>query len=145
MLVAAVGLRRHRHPRQLKNEMPENNKHAVWIGVARTAVSAIVAAGAVIFFFGGREAKINDIVNWKSETAPIIKRMDTTGTLSFDLFHKEYLRTQERQEKKLEGLEQEIRILERHWNDTYERKTDYISTGRDSHDPSSTGSNTQGR
>ena len=91
-------------------------KHAVWTGVARTAVSAVIAATAVIFFFGGREAKINDIVAWKAETAPKIQRMDTTGTLSFDLFHQEYLRTQARQEKKIDDLEKEIRVLERHWN-----------------------------
>ncbi len=125
--------------------MNDTTKHSVWIGVARTAVSAIVAAGAVIFFFGGREAKINDIVNWKSETAPIIKRMDTTGTLSFDLFHKEYLRTQDRQEKKLEELEKEVRLLERHWNDTHERKTDYVSAGGDIDNSVSAGSNTPGR
>jgi hypothetical protein len=98
-------------------EVNENGtKQTVWIGVARTVVSAVLAAGAVIFFFGGREAKINDLVQWKAETAPKIQRMDTTGTLSFDLFHKEYLRTQERQEKKIDDLEKEIRVLERHWN-----------------------------
>jgi hypothetical protein len=91
--------------------MPEKNQ--MWIGVARTAVSAVLAAGAVIFFFGGREAKINDLVTWKSETAPIIKRMDTTGTLSFDLFHKEYERTQARQERKLEEFDKRLRDLER--------------------------------
>jgi hypothetical protein len=85
----------------------------MWIGVARTVVSGVIAAGAVIFFFGGREAKINDIVAWKADTAPKIQRMDTTGTLSFDLFHKEYLRTQARQEEALKDLDHRIRDLER--------------------------------
>ena len=89
------------------------NPKTVWIGIARTVVSGVIAAGAVIFFFGGREAKINDLVTWKGETAPIIKRMDTTGTLSFDLFHKEYMRTQERQERKMEDLDKRLRDLER--------------------------------
>jgi hypothetical protein len=92
---------------------PNENKHSVWIGVARTAVSAVLAAGAVIFFFGGREAKINDLVSWKVETAPKIQRMDTTGTLSFDLFHKEYLRTQARQEETLKELDKRLRDIER--------------------------------
>jgi hypothetical protein len=95
----------------------ERNKHAALVGVAKTMLSAVVAAGAVIFFFGGREAKINDLVAWKAETAPKIQRMDTTGTLSFDLFHKEYERNYARHEKKLDDLEKEIRVLERHWND----------------------------
>ena len=85
----------------------------MWIGLARTAVSGVIAAVAVIFFFGGREAKINDLVAWKVRTEPVIQRMDATGTLSFDLFHKEYERTQQRQEEKIKELGKEIRILER--------------------------------
>jgi hypothetical protein len=92
--------------------MPDDSKR-LWIGAARTVVSGVIAAGAVIFFFGGREAKINDLVAWKADTAPIIKRMDTTGTLSFDLFHKEYERTQTRQERKLEDLDKRLRDLEK--------------------------------
>jgi predicted ribosome quality control (RQC) complex YloA/Tae2 family protein len=91
--------------------MPERNQ--MWVGLARTAVSGVIAAIAVIFFFGGREAKINDLLSWKTETAPKIQRMDTTGTLSFELFHKEYERTQQRQEEKIKELEKEIRALER--------------------------------
>lgn len=147
MLVRRVALARRALSGYGKSfEMPENaTKHPVWIGVARTAVSAVVAAAAVVFFFGGREAKINDLVNWKGETAPIIKRMDTSGTLSFDLFHKEYLRTQDRQERQLEDLQKEVRVLERHWNEPYERKTNNASAGGDIGDPVSAGSNTPGR
>jgi hypothetical protein len=91
--------------------MPEKNQ--LWIGFARTAVSGVIAAVAVIFFFGGREAKINDLVNWKARTEPVIQRMDVSGTLSFDLFHKEYERTQARQEKRLDDLDERVRELER--------------------------------
>ena len=91
--------------------MPENRQ--LWIGAARTIVSGIIAAGAVIFFFGGREAKINDLVAWKIRTEPVIQRMDTSGTLSFDLFHKEYERTQRRQEETLKDLDHRLRELER--------------------------------
>jgi hypothetical protein len=92
--------------------MPEQTKQ-LWIGAARTIVSGIIAAGAVIFFFGGREAKINDLVAWKVRTEPVIQRMDTTGTLSFDLFHKEYERTQQRQERRQDDLDKRVRDLER--------------------------------
>ena len=91
--------------------MPEKNQ--LWIGAARTAVSGVIAAGAVIFFFGGREAKINDLVAWKVRTEPVIQRMDTTGTLSFDLFHKEYERTQDRQEAFMKEMDKRVRDLER--------------------------------
>ena len=94
--------------------MNAEDKHSIWIGVARTGVSAIIAAIAVIFFFGGREAKINDIVAWKVRTEPVIQRMDTTGTLSFDLFHKEYERTQHRQEEQVKDLDKRVRDLEKH-------------------------------
>jgi hypothetical protein len=91
--------------------MPDKN--AIWIGAARTIISGVIAAGAVIFFFGGREAKINDLVTWKAKAEPTMQRMDTTGTLSFDLFHKEYERTQSRQERKLEEMDKRLRDLER--------------------------------
>ena len=93
------------------DDMPDKN--SVWIGVARTAVSGVIAATAVIFFFGGREAKINDLVAWKVRTEPIIQRMDVSGTLSFDLFHKEYERTQHRQEEFLKDIDKRVRELER--------------------------------
>jgi hypothetical protein len=92
--------------------MPEDTKR-LWMGAARTIVSGIIAATAVIFFFGGREAKINDLVAWKARTEPVIQRMDVQGTLSFDLFHKEYERTQRRQEETLKDLDHRIRDLER--------------------------------
>jgi hypothetical protein len=90
--------------------MPEKNQ--LWIGFARTAVSGVIAAVAVIFFFGGREAKINDLVAWKVETMPKIQRIDSVGTLSFELFHKEYERTQARQEAEVKELEKRVRDLE---------------------------------
>jgi RNA-splicing ligase RtcB len=95
--------------------MPDGmpDKHSIWLGAARTVVSGVIAAGAVIFFFGGREAKINDLVAWKIRTEPVIQRMDTTGTLSFDLFHREYERTQHRQEEEMKELEKRVRDLER--------------------------------
>lgn len=91
--------------------MPEKNQ--LWIGFARTAVSGVIAAVAVIFFFGARESKINDLVAWKVKAEPTLQRMDTTGTLSFDIFHREYMRTQERQEKRLDDLDKRVRDLER--------------------------------
>ena len=93
--------------------MPDESKHSIWIGAARTVVSGVIAAGAVIFFFGGREAKINDLVTWKIETAPIIKRIDSEGSVSFHVFFKEYERTQNRQEEAVKELDKRLRDLER--------------------------------
>ena len=92
--------------------MPEDTKR-LWMGAARTIVSGIIAATAVIFFFGGREAKINDLVTWKTETAPRIQRMDSEGSVSFHVFFKEYERTQRRQEDQMKELDKRVRELEK--------------------------------
>jgi hypothetical protein len=39
--------------------------------------------------------------------------MDSQGTLSFELFHKEYDRTQHRQEETLKELDKRLREVER--------------------------------
>ena len=92
--------------------LPNDSKN-IWIAVGKQVFSAAIAVGAVVFFFGGREAKINDVVAWKNKTEPVIQRMETSGTLSFDLFHKEYERTQHRQEEELKELEKQVREIEK--------------------------------
>jgi hypothetical protein len=44
--------------------------------------------------------------------APHIERMDSRGTLSFEHFHSEYLRTQARQEETLRDLDKRVRQIE---------------------------------
>jgi hypothetical protein len=85
----------------------------MWIGVGKQVLSFVVGVIAAAFILGGARQRVNDVYTWKLEMAPRIERMDSKGTLSFELFHAEYLRTQARQEEKLKELEKEIRTLER--------------------------------
>ena len=93
--------------------MPETARHSLWADLAKYFVSAVVGAVFAAFVLGRNAQKINDVVHWKTEIAPRIERMDSTGTISFDLFHKEYLRTQARQESELKELEKEMKQIER--------------------------------
>jgi hypothetical protein len=92
--------------------MSDDTKSTV-TGIVKTAASFALGVVAAAFFLGGREAKINDVAQWKQETAPRIERMDNIGSHSFEYFQKEYEKTQSRQEKKLEELEKDIRELQR--------------------------------
>jgi hypothetical protein len=85
----------------------------MWIGVGKQVLSFVVGVIAAAFILGGARQRVNDVYTWKLEMAPRIERMDSKGTLSFELFHAEYLRTQSRQEEKVKELEKEIRQLER--------------------------------
>jgi hypothetical protein len=84
-----------------------------WVGVWKNVISFVVGVVVASFVVGSARQKVQDLVKWKEDTAPRIERMDRSGTTSFDLFHQEYLRTQQRQEEKLKELEKEIRQLER--------------------------------
>lgn len=89
--------------------MAENgNGKARWLAIGLPIV--VAAVGVLGFFYGvgQRTNKIAEVVDWKTETAPRIERMDSQGTTSFKLFHEEYLRTQARQEATMEKLRQEI-------------------------------------
>jgi hypothetical protein len=95
--------------------MPTDDSHpkAVWVGIGKQVLSFVVGVIATAFMLGGARQRVNDVYQWKVEMSPRIERMDSKGTLSFELFHAEYLRTQARQEEKLKELEKEIRALER--------------------------------
>jgi hypothetical protein len=86
---------------------------AVWVGIGKQVLSFVVGVIAAAFVLGSARQRVSDLTSWKAETGPRIERMDSKGTLSFELFHAEYLRTQHRQEEKLKELEKEIRTVER--------------------------------
>ena len=90
-----------------------NGSKDVWMGIVKYVGSLLIGVIGATYFIGQRSDKVNRLEAWKEETAPIIKRMDATGTLSFELFHKEYERTQHRQEEELKELEKQVRQLER--------------------------------
>lgn len=73
-------------------------------------VGGVILAAYVV---GQRTGKVAELVDWKAETAPRIERMDGQGTLSFKLFHEEYLRTQNRQEETLKELDKRLREVEK--------------------------------
>jgi hypothetical protein len=88
--------------------MDNGNGKTKWLAIA---IPILAAATAVLGFFygiGQRGGKITEVVDWKSETAPRIERMDSQGTTSFKLFHDEYLRTQSRQEDWIRKIEQDV-------------------------------------
>ena len=91
--------------------MPDDAKSTL-LAIAKLGGSFAVGVIASTFWLGGREAKINQLVSWKEQTAPQIQRMDQKGTLSFEYFQDEYNRTQGRQEKRLDILEKEVHDLE---------------------------------
>ena len=103
--------------------MPDGNdtsKHATLVSVWRYAVSFVIGCVIAGFTVGGVRQKVvtvgKDMEDWKKEWkevyAPRIERMDARGTLSFEHFHLEYLRTQARQEDKLKELDKRIHDLE---------------------------------
>jgi len=91
----------------------DSSKHQVWVGIGKQVLSFVVGVIAAAFVLGSARQRVNDLTSWKAETAPRIERMDSKGTLSFELFHKEYERTQARQEKELESLEKDVKELQR--------------------------------
>lgn len=89
------------------------DRHATMVSIWRYAVSFVIGVIIAAFTVGTARQKVREISMWKDETAPRIERMDAKGTLSFAHFHEEYLRTQARQEKKIEELDREVRELQR--------------------------------
>jgi hypothetical protein len=84
-----------------------------WIAVASTIISFVVGVIVASYALGQRTGKVLDLESWKNETAPRIERMDASGTISFKLFHDEYLRTQDRQEEMLKEHDRRLRELEK--------------------------------
>jgi hypothetical protein len=84
------------------------NGKAKWIAIVSGLLSFVAAVIFAAYVLGQRTGKVLDLQEWKSETVPRLERMDSKGTLSFESFHEEYLRTQARQEAKLAELEKEL-------------------------------------
>jgi hypothetical protein len=90
------------------DEKENKNGRGKWVAICTSVLSFLAAVIFGAYVLGQRTGKVLDLHDWKTETAPRIERMDAQGTVSFKLFHDEYLRTQERQEAKLLELEKEI-------------------------------------
>lgn len=102
----------------MENNGKRNGKTA-WLAIGIPLMAAVTAVLGFFYGIGQRGGKITEVVDWKAETAPRIERMDAVGTNSFKTFHDEYLRTQARQEAKLQELE--ARIYDKQIDDLRER------------------------
>jgi hypothetical protein len=93
--------------------MPETAKHSLWVGVGKQILSFIIGVIVAAFILGRNSQKINEVVEWKKSTAPIIEHMNRSGTVSFEHFYKEYERQQTRQDAERKDLENRVRELEK--------------------------------
>jgi len=91
----------------MADEQQKNGK-GKWVTICASVLSFLAAVIFGAYVLGQRTGKVLDLHEWKIETVPRLERMDSKGTLSFESFHDEYLRTQSRQEAKLTELEKEI-------------------------------------
>ena len=89
-----------------------SNHKTKWLAVIIPILSAAFAVVGFIYYIGQRGSKISEVVEWKKEMAPRIERMDSTGTISFSLFHAQYDKEQAQQYERIKELEKEIRQLE---------------------------------
>jgi UDP-2,3-diacylglucosamine pyrophosphatase LpxH len=92
----------------MSDESNNKNGKGKWVAIVSTILSFAVGVIFAAYVLGQRTGKVLDLQEWKTETVPRLERMDSKGTLSFEGFHDEYLRTQARQEAMLIELEREI-------------------------------------
>lgn len=93
-------------------EQQKNGNGHKWLVISLPILAAI--AGVLGFFYGigQRGGKITEVVDWKTETAPRIERMDSKGTISFELFHIQYDKEQAQQYERIKDLEKEVKQIE---------------------------------
>ena len=69
----------------------------------------------------GRNAqKINEVINWKAESITQeraqnerLERMDSKGTISFDIFHNNYEKREDAMTARVRDIEKEIKDIEK--------------------------------
>lgn len=79
-----------------------------WLAVSLPLLAAVMAVLGFMYGIGQRGGKITEVVEWKQETAPRIERMDSKGTISFELFHIQYDKEQAQQYERIKELESKI-------------------------------------
>ena len=89
------------------------NGKTKWLAISIPILAAVTAVLGFFYGIGQRGGKITEVVDWKTETAPRIERMDSKGTISFKLFHDEYLQPKQAQQyERIKDLEKEVRHIE---------------------------------
>jgi hypothetical protein len=86
-----------------------SDKHTRWIGIWRYVITFLVGVIVAAFTVGSARQKVKDLVAWKEHIDPKIERMDSVGSLSFDHFHKQYDKDQQRIDERLKELEKEMK------------------------------------
>ena len=89
----------------------EPHPKAAWVSIGKQVLTFIAGIIAASFVLGSARQRVSDLSSWKAEIAPRIERMDSKGTLSFELFHAEYERTQAQQHERLKALENRMSDL----------------------------------
>jgi hypothetical protein len=91
---------------------PNGNGKTKWLAIGLPLLAAIMAVLGFMYGIGQRGGKITEVVEWKKETAPRIERMDSKGTISFELFHIQYDKEQAQQYERIKELEREVKQIE---------------------------------
>jgi hypothetical protein len=99
-------------------------KHSLWLGIWKQALSFVVGVVIATFFVGGARQKMKDLATWKEAIAPKIERMDSIGSLSFEhwkqahdkeseLYKRAHEREHQAVDERLKELEREVKTIQR--------------------------------
>ena len=91
----------------------EPHPKAAWVSIGKQILSFIVGIVVASFVLGSARQRVSDLTTWKAQISPVIERMDSKGTLSFEHFEKSYQNDQRRNEKRLDDLETEMKDLQK--------------------------------
>lgn len=91
----------------------EPHPRSAWVEIGKQVISFVVGIVVAAFILGRNSQRINDVVTWKAQIAPIIERMDSKGTLSFAHFKESYDKDQHRTDDHLKELEKEVKQIQK--------------------------------
>lgn len=91
----------------------EAHPKSAWVEIGKQVISFVVGIIVAAFILGRNSQRINDVVTWKGQIAPVIERMDSKGSLSFEHWLKGYEKDQHRDEERLKALEAEVKQLQK--------------------------------
>jgi hypothetical protein len=89
------------------------HKHQWRFDIGKQILSFVAGIIVAAFILGRNSQKINDVVLWKSQVAPLIEHMNRSGTVSFEHFNASYAKDQARVDERLKLLETEMKDLQK--------------------------------
>lgn len=93
--------------------MNEPHPRTAWVEIGKQVLSFIVGVIVAAFILGRNSQRINDVVQWKTQIAPVIERMDSRGSLSFEHWQRGYDKQELRTEEHFKKLDAEIDELQK--------------------------------